>query len=579
MLTVAAFLLAAGLLAHYEAAVAVIPGLWLLVRLARAAGWGLLRRLILPVSLGTLLLGAFYVPFVLDPEFFRDTYYYIFGHRLAGRTLPEGLATIIGRSSLYGGTYYVGGLIVTTAAGLVIAYARLLPRWAAAVWTLALAGGLALLCIDARLITAAPYRLGLLAFVLIFAPVWFAPKMEPGIRTAWLWFGVAFTGVISFVMKPGTHVYIFFIPWALVSGWTVQQGWNALARRTSPRVMRYAVAPLLALAVIVLGNYVRCLFVVNDPEVLFTWDENHPPGYWAPFDSPNFESIFGFPLRNGWKTVGALYALGELDGRFDTNDRFSSVPAWYLRGQAACSRDNPTYTILVPYPLPVDRAIVAQQRGQVTDDHYLWGTVMVNERPHLEIYARRDRLPPPPGFTPRVLDEADYASYFNQNLLGTDFLHNGPLGDQPIPNPTPYRFGDSIRLLGYQVDTQQVTPGGELTVDLYWRTDAPIADDYFVTAQVIDPVTNGKAGQRDGEPGCNAYPTSSWVVGDRLFDRYVVPIAEEAAPGDYMLYIALYNDAGTLPVTNTATDPMSDGSVSGGALLLPIKVTAPAPAM
>lgn len=566
-LTVAAFLLATGLLAHYEAAVTVIPGLWLLVCLLRAQGWHMLRRLLVPVVLGTALLAAFYVPFIRDPEFFRDTYYYIFAHRLGGHVLPEGLATIIGRSSLYGGTYYVWTLIATSTAGLLIVYWRTLPRWAAALWSLALAGYMALLLTDTTLIITAPYRLGLTAAMLLFAPAWFAPRLQPGARAAWLWFGVTFTGVIFFVTHPGTHVYIFFIPWGLVSGWVIQQGWDALAQRTPAQVMRYVAAPLLALAVIVLGSYVRWLFVVNSPEILFTWDENRPPGYWTTFDSPNFESIFGFPLRNGWKTVAALYATNVLEGRFDTNDRFSMVPDWYLRGQEYCGRDKPTYFILVPYPLPVDRPIVNQWRSQVTHNHYLWGTVMVNGRPHLEIYARNDRLPPPPNFTPLVLDEAKFAPYFNNNLLDTNFPRNGRLGQQPIPNPSPYRFGDSIHLLGYRVDKQQVAPGGEMTVELYWTTDAPIAANYFVTVQVLDPATNGKAGQRDGEPGCNRFPTSSWVPGDRLFDRYVVPIAGDAAPGDYVLYLALYNDAGTLPVTNTA-----DGSVGGGAVLLPITV-------
>ena len=32
---------------------------------------------------------AFYVPFILDPEFFRDTFAYIFGHRLAGEAPPK----------------------------------------------------------------------------------------------------------------------------------------------------------------------------------------------------------------------------------------------------------------------------------------------------------------------------------------------------------------------------------------------------------------------------------------------------------------------------------------------------------
>ena len=74
-------------------------------------------------------------------------------------------------------------------------------------------------------------------------------------------------------------------------------------------------AAVMALWVLIFGNDVYQLFVQNDPEVLFTWDEHHPVGYWTTFESPAFESIFGFPIRNGWQSVAALYDQGVLHGR------------------------------------------------------------------------------------------------------------------------------------------------------------------------------------------------------------------------------------------------------------------------
>ncbi len=567
-LLLAALLAATGLLAHYEGALAAVPGLWLLVCLwqtSKSPG-RVLRQLALPLALGTGLLLVFYVPFVRDPEFFSDTFAYVFGHRLAGTVEPEGLAVIVERTTLYGSSYYFWTLVALTLAGLGMVYRRCLPRWAGVALGLLLVGVMAALLVDAAAFFALPFRLGTWAFVLLFAPTWLARRMPPGERAAWLWFGVALIFVLFFVRLPGTHVYVFFIPWSLVAGMVVGKLWTAATQRRP--ALRSVLAPLGVVAVLVFGNYVRWLFVVNDPEVLRTWDENRPPGYWTSFDTPDFASIFGFPLRSGWKTVAALYAQGTLTGRFDTNDRFfMTVPDWYLRGDAFCGRDEPNYYILVPHPLPVDRAARDEERSRLTDDYYQWGIVTTHDTPQLEIWARKDRLAAEVDGSPRRLADETYTPFYDANLLSPNFLRNGPVGDVPIPNPTDVRFGEAIHLLGYRVDRAEVAPGGEIEVELYWRTDARLTTNYFVSLQVLDPVTAGKAGQRDGEPGCNRVPTTRWTPGDRIFDRYVVPIAEDVTGGTYTLALIVYNDQGALPVTD------ANGQVSGDAVLVPITVT------
>ncbi|MCB0085058.1 MAG: glycosyltransferase family 39 protein, partial [Caldilineaceae bacterium] len=223
-LLVAALLLATGLLYHYEAVIATIPALWLLVVLwqyqggsALAATGRVLGRLLLPAVVGSAILAAFYVPFVLDPEFFRDTYYYIFDYRLAGHTIPEGLAVIAGRSTLYSSSYYFWILVALTLAGLLAVYRRYLSRGVAAVFSLVLAGVITAMVVAPVAYVDLPLRLAPLLVALLLTPAWFAFRIAEPERTAWLWFGATIIGVLFFVRKPGTHVYVFFIPWALVS--------------------------------------------------------------------------------------------------------------------------------------------------------------------------------------------------------------------------------------------------------------------------------------------------------------------------------------------------------------------------
>lgn len=577
---VAALLLATGLLAHYEAVIAVVPAFWLLVNYWqqqegdwRAKSRQVTRQLALPLVVGAAILVAFYVPFILDPEFFRDTFAYIFGYRLAGRSMPEGLAIVVGRSTLYSSSYYFWFLVALTLAGLARAYRLYAPTVLRVPLLLLLAAVMTTLLIDSAAFFQLPGRLALWLWVALFATVWLAPRLPQSERAAWLWFSAPLLGVLFFVVKPGTHVYIFFIPWAIVTSMVVGQLWTAMTNVWGGWSTRWLLAPAMALLVLIFGNYVYQLFVVNRVEVLRTWDENRPAGYWTSYTTPAFESIFGFPLRNGWKSIGALYAQGTLQGRFDSNDRFSSVPDWYLRGEEFCPRDDPNYYLLVPYPLPVDRPIVDEQRRQLQETHYLWGVVTTNEQPHLEIYAHKERLPAEQTATPRIIREEEFTDFYNSQRLAP-FTRNGPLGTQPVPNPTGYRFDNHIGLLGYNIDVAEVKPGGELEVELYWQTEQPLTVNYDVSIQIIDLTDARKAGQRDGEPGCNRYPTTLWTPGDRIYDRYHVPIAPDAQPGTYSIYVTLYEVGADgsqtlLPVTQ------ADGQAVSGAVLGTVTVVAP----
>lgn len=570
-LLLAALFLATALLAHYEGVMAFVPAFVLLGALWRQEGGdgAALRRvarwMALPLVLGVAICAAFYIPFVLDPEFFRDTFAYIFGHRLAGQAAPEVFPTVVGRSTLYSSSYYFWTLVALTLVGMVWGYRRYTPQWLSIGLTLLLAGAMAALLMDATAFLSGNAWLARGIFVALFVPLWFGRAVPVGERAAWLWFGLPLMAVMFFIAKPGTHVYVFFIPWALVTGMVVGDAWDALARRWGVFPVHYGLAPAMALLALVFGVYVYQLFVQNDPETLLTWDENRPAGYWTSYETPAFESIFGFPIRNGWKSVASLYEQGVMQGRFDTNDRFSMVPDWYVRGEEYCGRDEPNYYLLVPYPLPVDRPLVAQQRADLDSRYYLWGVVTSNEQPHMEIYARRDRMAAELEGSPRTIREEEFVDFYNENLLAP-FTRNGPLGAQPIPNASNYRFGDNIYLVGHEIVNANTEPGGEVELHLYWRASAPIPMNYFVSVQAINLQTTGKAGQRDGEPGCNRFPTTTWVAGDTIFDRLVIPIEDVAQPGEYSLLVKLYNEAGTLPVTD------ANGVVSDGAVLTTITV-------
>jgi hypothetical protein len=198
-------------------------------------------------------------------------------------------------------------------------------------------------------------------------------------------------------------------------------------------------------------------------------------------------------------------------------------------------------------------------RQQIEDKGYqLFGEVTVNGQPRLAIY----KLPQPGDAAPvpQLFPIEEYAPRFDRDLSGPVFEKNGPVALPAIEHPLDFRFGEEIRLRGYTLHGQDVAPGGGVQLTLYWEAAAPAATAYSVFTQIIDPADAYKAGQRDGEPGCNLFPTDTWQPGDIIADRYYLPIAEDARPGTYALLVGMYErESGErLDIFNAAGDLVGD---------------------
>ncbi len=103
------------------------------------------------------------------------------------------------------------------------------------------------------------------------------------------------------------------------------------------------------------------------------------------------------------------------------------------------------------------------------------------------------------------------------------------------------RFGDKMRLLGYDLEEQTVTPGGEFPVTLCWESLAPMEEDYSVFLHLVSEEGIIIA-QRDMYPGRGTYPTSLWESGDIIEDTYVLPIPPAVTtPARVNLVVGLYS--------------------------------------
>jgi hypothetical protein len=307
-----------------------------------------------------------------------------------------------------------------------------------------------------------------------------------------------------------------------------------------------------ATAVLVFGLYEYWLFVHNRVEVLRTWPEHRPPGYWTPYAMPVEIAIFGFPLNNGWKAVAGLYANGVLKGDYDTNTR-DVIAEWYTRGEHFCVRDDPRYYMLANPVEPTLADETAQLRSALAADHKLFGTVYVKGRPALEIYEHTGA-----ELAPQRFDVENYEDAFDAKVSTPWFERNGPGSGRGLKHPVNYRLGETIWLKGYTVDRETARPGESIHLSLYWETTRPILEDYKVFVQVIDLADLAKAGQRDGAPGCARYPTNTWLPGSLIADHYTIALEPNARPGRYTVLAGMYNDDGRLEIFDAGGQALGD---------------------
>ena len=188
----------------------------------------------------------------------------------------------------------------------------------------------------------------------------------------------------------------------------------------------------------------------------------------------------------------------------------------------------------------------------------------------------RLRIPPdlPPGRYQLMLDllagggESLVSSPIS--LASLDVLPRERSFDLPddVGNRTSLTFGESIHLRGYELAKEEVRPGREVSLTLYWQADGPTEQGYTRFVHLLGP--DGRVyGQVDSIPGNARAPTTSWAADQVIVEDVAIPVASDAPAGAYHLEIGFYDPAygDRLPVND-----VSDGELDGDKATLPIDI-------
>jgi hypothetical protein len=192
--------------------------------------------------------------------------------------------------------------------------------------------------------------------------------------------------------------------------------------------------------------------------------------------------------------------------------------------------------------------------GLFTDDSDPYNFAVMLRRRDLDLrwFDASSALPVPVGartmrvilydFTP--IDEALRARYLTgaslveeQNVFSAYRLDANALRAdmEHLQIDAPVSFGD-VSILGYDVSSRRVAPGGTFIIITHWRVNAPGAPQPVAIFAHLVNASNTLIAQDDRL----GYPHHGWRIGDEFAQVHRITVPTQTAPGAYSLKLGIY---------------------------------------
>ncbi len=130
------------------------------------------------------------------------------------------------------------------------------------------------------------------------------------------------------------------------------------------------------------------------------------------------------------------------------------------------------------------------------------------------------------------------------------------------PNSLDATFGSHLRLMGYQIETEKVQPGGYVELDLYWKSLAPTETEHLLFIHLLGE-SDRIVAQRDTLPGRGLLSTTRLAPGRTWTEHLAIRIPAQAyAPDALTTSVGVYDaTTGARLLTPEGDDHVRFGSV------------------
>lgn len=220
----------------------------------------------------------------------------------------------------------------------------------------------------------------------------------------------------------------------------------------------------------------------------------------------------------------------------------------------------------IPYSLaPIDqtmrRLVAGRESGRVI-------LVLTNgELPRVELQTGLVAWNSPPVMeTCRKLGYGAYTVEDAQQVHKLFFVFESETLLRSIAHPVQASFSGELGILGYELSSAQIVPGGQVVVNVYWQAVDAMPDTYTGFVHLIGP--DGQlVAQDDHELGRGFFSTRLWQPGEVVHEEYALTIPDDAPPGQYSLQVGVYSFPSLQRLAvDSANMPVQDDVVTLGAV-------------
>ena len=166
-----------------------------------------------------------------------------------------------------------------------------------------------------------------------------------------------------------------------------------------------------------------------------------------------------------------------------------------------------------------------------------------------------------PGTEPEAIDDKYGRRLLSLVTVAAATAAEWPPGIAPAA-PIEARFEDAPTLLG-------MMPGGDGTVALFWRSDAPTRRSLTTFLHLIDQDGN-RVAQADKLPGNGSYETAKWSVGERVIDRLSPEVSDPCTGGETVRALAGWYELAADGARRPRSGAPGDAAVAG-TIVLPVR--------
>lgn len=463
-----------GFLLHYEWLLLMPVVLFLLWQGWRAAPEPATREYALYTTLlcGIPLLIA-YLPLLFNPYFTNPNTPNHFTSRI-GDLFAFNIPFFIEISTLYNSIYFFMGLLLFLVAGLLIGWRR--------------------------------YREQTVVLMLAFMP-----------------FFVLYLFVVDY---PGTHFYMMMVSWSLLAALSLA----ALTKNLPHPVTRGAMFALIAGWLTLSGGYLYLAFFREAPEYIINLEESRSPLYWAPMaDGTSQHWRFGFPILEGWKTLGVLAEWHYIGQTYSSNELSDHIK-WYLGGlDRVDSNKEPDLFFLAAH----QRTPNWKFQPSHLEGYQQIGEVRVRGTPRITIWARR------PQVAAYLIYDAELFETVFDGIVPT--FKEWPLQALPIDDDVAKGTSMSLSLKSAALSEMTTLPGKTLHLALNWQPKQVLERDYKLFVHLGHDEDGQPLTQWDGLPGQNTARTSQWSVGETFEDNVLLKLPENIPLGEHAILVGFYD--------------------------------------